>query len=80
MGHYQIFISEETEDLLHPLAETSGVRIEDLLQDVIDLKVKEAIASLVLLQFKEGKLRAREAWKLSGLSYQEFQQLASDVK
>lgn len=39
---------------------------------IIEDKLATQKVDLVVREYKAGKLKAREAWKLSGLNYQDF--------
>ncbi|MHA2252661.1 MAG: hypothetical protein ACXAD7_20020 [Candidatus Kariarchaeaceae archaeon] len=73
MATYSILINEELNSSLQRVADAAKVSVEDLIHDFIDIKLGEGIVELVIIQYKKGNLTAREAWKMSGLSYKDFQ-------
>lgn len=73
MPKYTVTITEETNNTLLTIAEAAQVDVIDLIHDLLDEKLVEGIANLALKQYKKGNMKAIDAWKLSGLSYQDFQ-------
>ncbi len=73
MATYSIVINEEINNSLKRIADAAKISMEDLIYDLIDHKLEESFVTLAIIQYKKGKLKAREAWKLSGLSYKDFQ-------
>ncbi|OLS28434.1 MAG: hypothetical protein HeimC2_06530 [Candidatus Heimdallarchaeota archaeon LC_2] len=73
MPRYEISINEEINNTLVQLAEAAHCEVVDLLHDFLDESLVEGIAKLAIIQYKKGHMKAIDAWKMSGLSYQEFQ-------
>ena len=73
MPRYEITITEETNNTLLTIADAAQVEVLDLIHDLLDEKIDEGIANLAIIQYKKGNMKAIDAWKLSGLSYQDFQ-------
>lgn len=76
MAKYDIVITEEVNSMLSDIANAAETSVEDLIQDFLSNHLGNAKIDLVIGLYKKGKLKAREAWKLTGLSYQEFQSRA----
>ena len=77
MAKYEITIKEELNQELIQIAEATDRSVDDIIQDLILLMFRREKINLIIQQYKNGSIKAREAWKLSGLSYQEFQDLAN---
>ncbi|MDH5403298.1 MAG: hypothetical protein OEZ01_10980 [Candidatus Heimdallarchaeota archaeon] len=77
MPKFKLDIADSDLIFIKELSEASGAKIEDLLLDLITLGSVNLKPELVIKQYKDGKLKAREAWKLSGLDYGEFQNRAN---
>ena len=59
------------------MAEAVGKNVDQILDDFFLLLFRKEKINLIIQEYKNGSIKAREAWKLSGLSYQEFQDLAN---
>ena len=77
MVKYEISIEEELNQELSDIAQATGNTVDDIIQDFMLLLLRKEKANLIIQQYKNGNIKAREAWKLSGLSYQEFQDQAN---
>ncbi len=77
MTKYEITINEELNHELTQMAEAVGKDVNKIIDDFILLLFRKEKVNLVIQEYKNGNIKAREAWKLSGLSYQEFQDLAN---
>jgi hypothetical protein len=77
LATYSVVIPDEANTFLDELAEATNAKVEDLLQDLVGLALVDNRVELVISQYKKGSLKAREAWKFSGLNYQDFQTRAS---
>lgn len=77
MAKYEITIEEELNLELVEIANSTSRSVEDILHDIIIHNLKTEKVNLVIQQYKDGYIKAREAWKLTGLSYQEFQDLVN---
>jgi hypothetical protein len=75
---YEVTIDEEMNEFLQQVAETAELSVQELVQNLIEEKLEENKADMIIELYKAGKLKAREAWKLSGLNYQEFQNRATN--
>ena len=74
MARFDVIVKDEYVHFLEMLAETTKMTVEDLIQDIIDETFnEEAQVEIIIKLYKAGDLSAREAWKLSGLNYQDFQ-------
>ena len=73
MVNYEIHVQEELNSKLKKASEVCDVTIEDLIDEFAKNRLSSYIAEFVLEKYKEGNIKAREAWKASGLNYQEFQ-------
>lgn len=73
MPRYEVMINEEINNTLKLIAEAAHCEVVDLLHDVLDESLTKGIAKLAITQYKKGNMKAIDAWKMSGLSYQEFQ-------
>ena len=73
MAKYEITIEQDLNHELSEIAKATGKTVDNIIRDFILLLVRKEKASLIIQQFKDGSIKAREAWKLSGLTYQEFQ-------
>jgi hypothetical protein len=58
---------------LSHIAEAAKVEVLDLIHDLLDATLADGISNLAIIQYKKGSMKAIDAWKISGLSYQEFQ-------
>ncbi|MCE7734589.1 MAG: hypothetical protein GPJ54_06920 [Candidatus Heimdallarchaeota archaeon] len=77
MTKYEITINEELDRELKQVAEAVGKDVNQILDDFLLLLFRKEKISIIIHEYKNGNIKAREAWKLSGLSYQEFQDLAN---
>ena len=78
MANYNITVSNKSEELLKAIADASGTSIGEILGDYIDSHLQNDMVDLVVKQYRDGKLTAMKAWKLSGLSFDEFNALAKE--
>lgn len=77
MVKFEITIKEELNQELSDIAKATGKPVDDIIQDFLLLAFRREKANIIIQQYKNGSIKAREAWKLSGLSYQEFQDQAN---
>ena len=73
MPRYDVSINEEINSVLKKIAEAANCEVVDLLHDFLDESLDAGVAKLAIIQYKKGNMKAIDAWKMSGLSYQEFQ-------
>lgn len=66
-------VQEELNSKLKKASVVCAVSIEDLVAEFAKEKLESYIAEFVLEKYKGGNIKARDAWKASGLNYQEFQ-------
>lgn len=66
-------VQEELNSKLKKASVVCSVPIEDLVAEFAKNRLESYIADFVLEKYKDGKIKARDAWKASGLNYQEFQ-------
>ncbi|MHA2029563.1 MAG: hypothetical protein ACW99A_11830 [Candidatus Kariarchaeaceae archaeon] len=78
MTKFEFQINEELNHELSKIADAVGKPVDDLIHEFLLLLFQKEKINLILKHYKDGNIKAREAWKLSGLSYQEFQDLANN--
>ncbi len=72
MVSYEISINSKLDEKLRKISEHSGVTVVELLSKIINNSPDDILAEEAIAIYKEGKMKIRAAWKLSGLSYQDF--------
>jgi predicted transcriptional regulator len=77
MAKFTIELSEEVSTFLKTLAEKKSKSPEEVLLEIILPVIDSQRVSIAVEEFKSGALTAKEAWKLSGLSFAEFLQVAN---
>ncbi|MHA2503350.1 MAG: hypothetical protein ACXAE3_10820 [Candidatus Kariarchaeaceae archaeon] len=78
MARYEIVLREELDVKLRAIAEAAGVDVADMIQDFLDDHLMSAQTDLIVRQYKNGNLPATKAWKLSGLTFDEFMAMAKE--
>lgn len=74
MVSYEINIDNDLDGKLQKIAELSADSAEEILAKTIKNYLAQEIVEAVIQIYKDGKLKAREAWKLTGLGWDEFKQ------
>ena len=77
MTKYKISISKDFNENLELITKHRGVSVESILEEAVEISLKQVMSKYIIDLYKEGKIKAREAWKRSGLDYQEFQNRAT---
>jgi len=78
MATYEVTIDEDLVELLTEVSEASETSISSILSEYLNDKLADDRVELSVQQYKAGNLTAMKAWKLSGLSFDEFNALAKD--
>jgi predicted transcriptional regulator len=77
MANITIELSDEISLFLKTLAEKKSKSSEEILLDILMPVLDKQRVSIAVEEFKSGALTAKEAWKLSGLSFAEFLKTAN---
>ena len=78
MVKYEVDINDENNNRLKQVSEASEAPVKDILQQFVNESIAKGMVDLAVQQYKNGKLTAMKAWKLSGLTFDEFNALAKD--
>jgi len=77
MGSYKIKIDKDFKDNLNLITKHTDLTVESMLEEAVKLSLDQVLTKHIINLYKEGKLKARDAWKRTGLDYQEFQNRAT---
>lgn len=77
MTSYKIKINKEFKDNLNLIASHKKLTIESMLEEAVKMSLNQVMTKYIIELYKEGKIKARDAWKRTGLDYQEFQNRAT---
>jgi hypothetical protein len=70
---YKISIDKKFKDNLDLITKHKDLTIESMLEEAVKISLNQVTTKYIIDLYKEGKIRARDAWKRTGLDYQEFQ-------
>ncbi|MCG3219528.1 MAG: hypothetical protein KAR35_10985 [Candidatus Heimdallarchaeota archaeon] len=77
MANFTIDLSDEVTLFLKTLAEKKNKSPEEVILEILLPIIDTQRVSIAVEEFKSGALTAKEAWKLSGLSFAEFLKVAN---
>ena len=63
MTSYKIKIDKKFEDTLDLITSHNKLTIESMLEEAVKLSLNQVMSKYIIELYKEGKIKAREAWK-----------------